>query len=273
MAAKKSRSGGKDAGKSTTAAQKQPRKQAGQPVEPEMVNIYIMGKQYKVPPGLTIQKALEYAGMTLLRGCGCRGGFCGACGTVYKTKDEYKLKVALACQTVVEDGMYLTQIPFYPANKATYDIETLTPSIESIVTNYPEFMRCLQCNTCRKVCPQDIEVMQYMAAAMRGDIEKAADLSFDCIMCGLCASRCPADTVQYYVGILCRRLYGKYLMAKAEHLKRRLQEVEDGKFDGEIKKLMNMKADDLKKLYESRDIEPEEETSESVKVSSGKITE
>ena len=82
-----------------------------------MVDIFIMGKKYEVPKGLTIQKALEYAGMRLLRGCGCRGGFCGACGTVYRTEGDYKLKVALACQTVVEDGMYLTQIPFYPGQQ------------------------------------------------------------------------------------------------------------------------------------------------------------
>jgi ferredoxin len=232
-----------------------------------IVRIYIMGKQYKVPEGLTIQKALEYAGLTLLRGCGCRGGFCGACGTVYRTEGDYKLKVALACQTVVEDGMYLTQIPFYPANKAIYDIEKLTPSLESIVQNYPEFMRCVQCNTCRKVCPQDIEVMQYMATAMRGDIAKTADLSFDCIMCGLCASRCPADTVQYYVGILCRRLYGKYLAPEAKHLAERLKEFDTGKFEKEIDGMMKMKIDDIKKLYNSRDIQPEEETTEPEAVS------
>ena len=235
-----------------------------------MVRIYIMGKQYEVPEGLTIQKALEYAGLRLLRGCGCRGGFCGACGTVYRTAGDYKLKVALACQTVVEDGMYLTQIPFYPANKAIYDIEKLSPSIESIIENYPEFMRCVQCNTCRKVCPQDIEVMQYMAAAMRGDIARTADLSFDCIMCGLCASRCPADTVQYYVGILCRRLYAKYLAPEAKHLATRIVELEKGKFDKEIEELMTMKKDDLKNLYVSRDIEPEEETAEPEAVSSRK---
>jgi ferredoxin len=252
MAAKRSGKGGKEAVEESPG---------------RMVNIYIMGKQYGVPEGLTIQKALEYAGLTLLRGCGCRGGFCGACGTVYRTKGDYKLKVALACQTVVEDGMYLTQIPFYPANKAIYDIEKLTPSLESIVQNYPEFMRCVQCNTCRKVCPQDIEVMQYMATAMRGDIAKTADLSFDCIMCGLCASRCPADTVQYYVGILCRRLYAKYLAPHAEHLAERLKELEAGKFDKDIEELVNMKKEDLEKLYDSRDIEPEEETTEPEAVS------
>ena len=84
----------------------------------DMVTIYVMGKRYEVPRNLTIMKAMEYVGYRFIRGCGCRGGFCGACGTVYRTKDDYKLKNALACQTMVEDGMYLTQIPFYPANKA-----------------------------------------------------------------------------------------------------------------------------------------------------------
>ncbi len=224
----------------------------------KMVKIYIMDKQYEVPEGLTIQKALEYAGLRLLRGCGCRGGFCGACGTVYRKEGDHKLKVALACQTVVENGMHLTQIPFYPGNKSRYDLEKLTPSLESIVENYPEILKCLQCNTCRKVCPQDIEVMQYMAAAMRGDIARAADLSFDCIMCGLCASRCPGDTVQYHVGLLSRRLYGKYVQPKAKHLERRLGEIKQGKFDREIQDLVKMNLADLKKLYDSRDIEPEE---------------
>ncbi len=261
--------------KSTTKSKgkgSQTSKSVSTEVPVETVRIYIMGKQYEVPKGLTIQKALEYAGMRLLRGCGCRGGFCGACGTVYRTEGDYKLKVALACQTVVEDGMYLTQIPFYPANKATYDIENLTPTLESVVEHYPELMRCLQCNTCRKVCPQDIEVMQYMAAAMRGDIARAADLSFDCIMCGLCASRCPAETVQYYIGILCRRLYGRYIMPPAKHLGERLQELKAGKFDKEIEELMKMKSDELKKLYESRDIEPEEETGEPMIITSEEMS-
>ena len=45
-----------------------------------MIPIYIMGKRYDVPESLTVMKAIEYAGFKLVRGCGCRGGFCGACG-------------------------------------------------------------------------------------------------------------------------------------------------------------------------------------------------
>jgi succinate dehydrogenase/fumarate reductase-like Fe-S protein len=272
MATKKPRGTKKGGGnaKAKATAVKNPKKKT-EP-EPNMVSIYIMGKEYDVPEGLTIQKALEYAGMRLLRGCGCRGGFCGACGTVYRTKGDYKLKVALACQTVVEDGMYLTQIPFYPANKAAYDIEELTPTLDSLVENYPEVMRCVQCNTCRKVCPQDIEVMQYIAAAMRGDIAKLADLSFDCIMCGLCASRCPGELVQYYVGILGRRLYAKYMVPQAQHLAQRLEEIEQGKFTKELDDLMKMSKEEIKKLYDSRDIEPEEETEEGVAVPAGDMS-
>ena len=45
----------------------------------QMVNVFVMGKKYEVPASLTIMKALEYAGYKLVRGCGCRNGFCGAC--------------------------------------------------------------------------------------------------------------------------------------------------------------------------------------------------
>ena len=43
-----------------------------------MVNVYFFGKKYTVPADLTIMTAMEYAGYTLKRGCGCRHGFCGA---------------------------------------------------------------------------------------------------------------------------------------------------------------------------------------------------
>jgi len=220
-----------------------------------MVTIYVMGKQYEVPGNLTIMKAMEYAGYRLVRGCGCRGGFCGACGTVYRTKDDYRLKVGLACQEVVQDGMYLAEIPFFPGNKATYDIEELKANAQAILSLYPEVFRCLACNACTKVCPQDIEVMEYIQAALRGDIAKAADLSFDCVLCGLCASRCPAEIVQYQVALLCRRLYSRHVAPKSPHLEKRMKEVESGACDREIQKLMKLDKKELVELYNKRDIQ------------------
>jgi len=221
-----------------------------------MVTIYVMGKPYEVPGDLTIMKAMEYAGYRFVRGCGCRGAFCGACGTVFRLKDDYRLRVGLACQEVVQDGMYLAEIPFFPGNKANYDIETLKPTAEAILSLYPEVFRCLACNTCTKACPQDIEVMEYIQAALRGDIAKAADLSFDCLLCGLCASRCPAEIVQYQVALLCRRLYSRHIAPEAPHLRDRLKEIADGTFNEEMGKLTKMKQEDLAELYDNRDMEP-----------------
>ena len=97
--------------------------------------------------------------------------------------------------------------------------------------------------------------MAYGPAALRGDIVRAADLSFDCIMCGLCASRCPGELVQYHIGLLCRRLYAKYIAKPAKHLEDRANEIEEGKFDKDIKELMTMEKERLKELYAKRDIE------------------
>jgi len=215
----------------------------------EMVTIYAMGKAYEVPKNLTIMTAMEYVGYKFIRGCGCRGGFCGGCGTVYRTPNDYRLKVGLACQTMVQDGMYLAQIPFFPAQKAIYDVNKLEPTAETVLKFYPELARCLSCNSCSRVCPQDLEVMEAMAAALRGDIAKVADLTFDCIMCGLCAARCPANIVPYNVAILCRRLYGKYLSPKSKHLEERLAEIKQGKFDAELRKLVKAKEQELRKRY------------------------
>lgn len=221
----------------------------------EEISIYVMGKEYKVPKGQTIIKALEYVGFFYVRGAGCRGGFCGACGTVYRTKDSYRLKVGLACQNTVEEGMYLAQIPFYPANKKLYDIKTLSFGPETLITLYPETLRCISCGSCTKVCPQDIKVMDFINAAIRGDIKQVAELSFDCILCGLCASRCPAEIVQYYVALLARRLYGVHILKKSPHLKSRLKEIEEGKFLEELENLGKMEIRALQERYQKRDIE------------------
>ena len=221
----------------------------------ELIPVYIMGKRYEVPSDLTIMTAMEYAGYQLKRGVGCREGFCGACVTVYRSPNDYKLKAGLACQTVVEPEMYVAQIPFTPANKAIYDINGLQPSISTIQSIYPELMRCLSCNSCTKVCPQNIEVMDYVQAAVRGDVAELADLSFDCIMCGICAMRCPAEIVQYNVALLGRRLYGKYLSKKGPYLEKRVEEIKQGRYEEGIKKLMRADKATLSKRYYERDIE------------------
>jgi succinate dehydrogenase/fumarate reductase-like Fe-S protein len=226
--------------------------------EVDLIPVYIMGKRYMVPPTLTIVKAMEYAGYTLIRGVGCRGGFCGACATTYRIKGDPKLYFGLACQTVVQPEMYLAQIPFFPAQRATYDITQMEPTPAAFFSAYPELLRCLGCGACTKACPQDLDVRAYMAAGMKGDIAEMADLSFDCIMCGLCAARCPAEEAQYNIAILARRLNGRYLAPRSKHLQERLEEIEAGEFDAKLEKLKHLNRDELVERYETRDIEPEE---------------
>jgi succinate dehydrogenase/fumarate reductase-like Fe-S protein len=225
------------------------------PERENLVPIYVMGQRVEVPPSLTIMRALEYAGYTLTRGVGCRGGFCGACATVYRVKGSPLLHFALACQTVVEAEMYLAQIPFFPYRRADYLLADLQPVAGTLFTMYPEILRCLACGTCSKACPQEIDVRAYMAAAMRGDIRAVADLSFDCIACGLCAARCPVEETQYNVALLARRLVGRYLAPRSEHLSRRIEEIQSGAFDAELAELKSLDPAQLAQRYDSRQIE------------------
>ena len=220
-----------------------------------MVTIYLFGKKYSVPGELTIMTAMEYAGYKLVRGCGCRNGFCGACATIYRIEGDRELHFCLACQTQVQEGMIIATMPFFPLIKQVYDIETVTPSQQLMMQLYPEVYKCIGCNACTKACTQGLSVMQYIAYAQRGDFKKCAEESFDCVMCGVCSSRCPAGISHPQVAMLARRLNGKYLTPEAAHLNDRVEEIGDGKFEELLSALMDKPLDEIKELYHHRDIE------------------
>ena len=213
----------------------------------EMATIYIFGKKYDVPAELTIMNAMEYAGYQLKRGCGCRNGFCGACATT-----------CLACSKKVENDMYIATLPFFPLVKQIYDINTIKPEQAVMMQLYPEIYSCVGCNACTRACTQDLSVMQYIAYAQRGEFDKCAELSFDCVMCGCCSSRCPAGISHPQVAELARRLNGKYLQPQTQHLLDRVAEIDAGKCEEAIQKFIAMSTGDkaeIKNLYNNRDIE------------------
>lgn len=221
----------------------------------KLVNVYFYGKRYQVPEDLTIMNAMEFAGYTLKRGCGCRHGFCGACATIYRIKGKNELKTCLACQTQVQEGMYIASIPFFPTDKRTYEIGEIRPTEQIMMELYPEIYSCIGCNACTKACTQNLNVMQYIAYAQRGEFEKCADASFDCVSCGVCSSRCPAGISHPMVGLLARRLTGKYIAPESEHLIRRVDEINHGQYDELIEQIMQKPIEEMQELYNTRDIE------------------
>ena len=219
------------------------------------VDVFLYGKKYSVPESLTIMGAMEYAGYELVRGCGCRNGFCGACATIYRIRGKQELHACLACQTKVEEGMYIATLPFFPLVKQVYDINKVKPTEQIMMQLYPEIYACVGCNACTKACTQELNVMQYIAYAQRGEYAKCAEESFDCVMCGVCSSRCPAGISHPQVALLARRLNGKYIEPECKHLLERVKEIEEGQFNALIEDIMNKPLDEIKELYNTREIE------------------
>lgn len=215
----------------------------------DFVEILIMGKKYRVPSEITVQKAMEYAGFQIIRGCGCRGGVCGACAILYRMPEGYKIRTALACVTTVLEGMTILNIPYFPSQKAIYKIEKIEPTADSIVKLYPEIARCMGCNTCTAMCPQEIQVMDVISAVLRDDIGEAAQLSVECVMCGLCAARCPGELSPHLIALLCRRFYGKYMFPPYQHVINRLAQLDSGEYDKEMDKLLKLTTKELREKY------------------------
>lgn len=214
------------------------------------VTIYFNNEAFRVPEGLTIMKALEYAGYRFIHGSGCRGGFCGACPVLYRLPGDYKFRVGLACQTAVVNNMYIAIIPYVPIVPPKIRTEDLQPSPGYILKLFPELSRCVSCNACSKACPQGLSPMDAVQAILRGDLVKAAKLTFDCISCGLCSMRCPAEIRHYIVFRIVGRIVGLYHTPKVPTLEQRIKEIEAGKYENALRILASMSKDELRKIYE-----------------------
>lgn len=211
-----------------------------------MARIVYLGKEYEVIDSLTVLKALEQVGYRFVRGCGCRGGVCGACAFVYRLPGEARLRGGLACQTTVADGMHIASLPFFPSQRKSVNLDAIQLAEQVVFKVYPEVLRCLACGACTQICPKRIDVRDLIGLIKRGDLEHSAAHSMECIHCNLCASRCPVAIPQPDVFLLVRRLQGKYGVAPAPDLLERVAEIEDGLFAPELAELAAMTPADLK---------------------------
>ena len=215
---------------------------------------------YHVMTGRTILSALEESGVEMIRGIGCRGGVCGACTVFYRLGETYPLLAGLMCQELVQDGMDILPMPFFPQRSLTYDLtldENETPEYR-VVNLYAEVNRCIMCGECSRICPIGLDVMGYVGMIKRGDLRSAAHASFTCIQCQACVVRCPAQISQPNAALAARLFHGRHQVARAEHLDKMLGRLEQPAFKALFRRLRRMDLEDVQQIYQSREREPEE---------------
>jgi sensor domain CHASE-containing protein len=59
------------------------------------------------------------------------------------------------------------------------------------------------------------------------------------------------------MAVLCRRLYARHIVPRAQHLAERVREIEKGKYEKPLRALKSADIKDLKRLYKERENEPE----------------
>jgi ferredoxin len=214
-------------------------------IQPQMVTVEIEGKPFQVPAGVTLIKAMWYAGKEVLRGAGCLGGFCGACATYYRTKDDPKVKTGLACSMAVEDGMSFSFMPAFPARKAIYDLQALKDPKQDLFELYPEAPLCRNCDACTQACPQKIDVREGVWKAVFGDFKAVSDMFMDCVMCGMCAPVCIADIAPNLVAIYASRAQGVHFTEKPEGLATRIKKIADGEYQEEWERILQLSDEEL----------------------------
>jgi len=217
-----------------------------------LISVEIMGNRYRVPEAMTVIGAMWYTGHNLTRGVGCLGGVCGACATVYRTKDDFALKVGLGCQLKVQDGMSFFMTPFYPTAKPNYRIDEIEHPKEELFKYFPEALNCRNCNACNKVCPQDIDIKGAVKDAVKGDFEAAADKALSCVMCGLCVSRCIAEMAPNMIALYARRTWSVFYATKHERLDRQMADIEGGRWNDEWTKILALDDAGMKEYCKAR---------------------
>jgi len=91
--------------------------------------------------------------------------------------------------------------------------------------------------------------MDLLSATFRNDFFRIADKSFDCILCGLCAARCPADIAPFNIFLYVRRLTGRHLTPPSRDVAGRVEAIARGDFEDELTRLMSADRDELERVF------------------------
>ncbi len=185
-----------------------------------------------------------HLGHTLLGKVGCLGGVCGACTVMARPSDQALPKTALACQTMVSEGMEISFLPSDASKKALALLPEAAPSRDTLFQYYPETRRCVACQACSSICPQEIDVMAGVRDVLMGDLPAVAERFDSCVMCGLCAAVCESTVRPHRVGLYARRLHGAFYPQTPSHLLDRIDEISAGRYQAEWSDLMEASSSD-----------------------------
>ena len=76
------------------------------------VTFTVLGKEVKVPAGMTLLNALQASGHDYLKGCGCRMGDCGECAVFYRKPGSAVTLRDFSCEMRVSEGLEVMEVPF-----------------------------------------------------------------------------------------------------------------------------------------------------------------
>ncbi len=204
----------------------------------ETVSIQFMGKTYHVSKDTTLLGALLEVGWDSVKGVGCMGGCCGACGVLYRPPHESHVRTGLACRIPVEDGLTFSLVGPFPSRKVEYDVSEISNPKQALFDLYPEITTCRNCDLCVQACPQGINVQRAMWCAVFGEFAEGAELFKSCVQCGFCARVCPVGICPYQVALYVSRAQGARLTEPPPDLSARLDQIESGAYEAEWKAVL-----------------------------------
>lgn len=199
--------------------------------------LIVDGREVAAPNDLSIIEAVWHSGYTQVEQVGCMQGVCGSCRVLVRRKGETAVTTALACETLVEDGMRVSFIQHDDKALVDHhyqlaDISNSWDAVQYIDTCFPEARECRHCGGCDSACPRGLQIEQAVAMASGSDIRakdpvQAGKLFDECVMCDLCTRACPEDIAPNHLGLLVRRLSAS-LMLRPVNLLTRLEEIRKG---------------------------------------------
>jgi succinate dehydrogenase/fumarate reductase-like Fe-S protein len=192
------------------------------------VDLLINGIAVRADPQMTIVEAAWAGGVPRITSVGCLEGVCGSCRVLVKRGRE--VKVALACETFVEQGMEAVFLPAPATATRRYDLADLADGWDTQARFheiFPEAIHCRHCSGCVNSCPKGIRVEEGVEMAAAGHFREAGAAFLECVMCELCDVACPENISPAHVGLFSRRITAHYYLRPPNLI----QKLEDNRKD------------------------------------------